>query len=160
MGTGTDRGAVTHDHHDLLTPYQIVFGQQIVYVVALSVVKASMLAFFLRVFVTTRLHIAATFMLVFVVVWMVCYVCACVFLCHPVSAQWTGQGTCGAYVPMIQSLIATNIASDLVIMSLPMPSIWSLQARTTEKIGITACFALGLAYAITAHLPPRQLMES
>lgn len=105
-----------------------------------------MLSFFLRVFVTTFLHNAAKLMLVFVALWMVSYLCACIFICHPISAQWTGQGTCGAYVPMIQSLIATNIASDLIIMSLPMYSIWILQTRKTEKIGIMSCFALGLAY--------------
>ncbi|KAJ3543204.1 hypothetical protein NM208_g3700 [Fusarium decemcellulare] len=33
---------------------------------------------------------------------------SCIFLCNSVWAQWTGLGRCGAYIPMIQSLIATN----------------------------------------------------
>lgn len=55
------------------------------------------------------------------------------------------MGKCGAYIPMIQSLIATNAIGDLIIMALPMQSIWSLHTRRAEKIGITSCFALGLA---------------
>ncbi|EMR69528.1 putative integral membrane protein [Eutypa lata UCREL1] len=142
------------DHLELYANFQyigqITFGTTLVYVVALSLIKASMLTFFLRVFVTTSLHNAAKALLGFVVLWMVCYLCANIFLCHPISAQWTGIGTCGAYVPMIQSLIATNIVSDLVIMSLPMYSIWSLQTRKTEKLGIMSCFALGLAVVVAA----------
>lgn len=76
---------------------------------------------------------------------MVSYLAACIFLCTPISGQWTGIGKCGAYIPMIQSLIATNALGDLVIMALPMKTIWSLQTRTTDKIGIMSCFALGIA---------------
>lgn len=136
---------------------QITFGTTIVYITVLSLIKASMLAFFLRVFVTTFVHNAAKSMLVFVAFWMVCYLCANIFICHPISAQWTGMGTCGYYVPMIQSLMVTNIVSDLVIMSIPMYSIWSLQTRKAEKIGIMSCFALGLAYG---HRLPRSRKES
>ncbi|KAI0025399.1 hypothetical protein F4780DRAFT_326935 [Xylariomycetidae sp. FL0641] len=133
-------------------PYilKLTFGMQIIYVLLLASVKASMLCFFLRVFVTTWMQRAAKITLGFVVFWMVSYLCACIFLCDPISGQWTGVGKCGAYIPMIQSLIATNAAGDLVIMALPMRVIWTLQTRKTDKIGITISFALGLACVVCA----------
>lgn len=118
---------------------------QVIYVTLLACVKGSMLCFFLRVFPTTFMQRASKLALVLVAMWIVSYLCACIFLCNPVSAQWTGLGTCGHYIPMIQSLIATNAVGDLVIMALPMHSIWSLQTRRADKIGITSCFALGFA---------------
>lgn len=83
--------------------------------------------------------------------WVIAYLASCIFNCKPVSAQWNGGGTCAEYIPMIQSLIATNAIGDLIIMALPMHSIWSLQTRRADKIGITSCFALGLAYVLFRH---------
>ncbi|OTB12139.1 hypothetical protein K445DRAFT_321399 [Daldinia sp. EC12] len=129
---------------------ELTFCMQVIYVTLLASVKASMLCFFLRVFTTPFMQRAAIICLAFVGAWLVSYLAACIFLCNPVSAQWTAQGTCGAYIPMIQSLIVTNAVGDIVIMALPMKIIWSLQTRTTDKIGITSCFALGTACVICA----------
>ncbi|KAF4981155.1 hypothetical protein FZEAL_2989 [Fusarium zealandicum] len=128
----------------------LTFGMQTIYVTLLASVKASMLCFFIRVFPTPFMQKTSKAALVFVGMWLISYLAACIFLCNPVSAQWTGLGKCGAYIPMIQSLIATNAIGDLVIMALPMHSIWQLQTRRTDKIGITSCFALGLACVVCA----------
>ncbi|KAI1648988.1 uncharacterized protein F4817DRAFT_332477 [Daldinia loculata] len=129
---------------------QLTFCMQVIYVTLLASVKASMLFFFLRVFATPFMQRAGRICLVFVAAWLVSYLASCIFLCTPISGQWTGIGKCGAYIPMIQSLIVTNAIGDIVIMALPMKIIWSLQTRTTDKIGITSCFALGIACVICA----------
>ncbi|KAH7157294.1 hypothetical protein B0J13DRAFT_541496 [Dactylonectria estremocensis] len=129
---------------------QLTFGMQIVYVTLLALVKASMLCFFIRVFPTRFMQLASKVCLAAVAAWTMSYLCACIFICNPVSAQWTGLGVCGRYINMIQSLIATNALGDVVIMALPMQSIWSLQTRKSEKIGITSCFLLGLACVVCA----------
>ncbi|KAK2798913.1 hypothetical protein FQN51_007275 [Onygenales sp. PD_10] len=118
-------------------------------------VKASMLCFYLRVFVTPFMQMASKIMLGFLMAWMLSFVFACTFLCTPVSGQWTGVGKCGQYIPLIQALIATNAIGDLVIMLLPMPSIWSLQMRKTDKLGVTSCFALALAYDPHFSIPEK-----
>ncbi|RYP35860.1 hypothetical protein DL768_010960 [Monosporascus sp. mg162] len=92
------------------------------------------------------MHRAAKICLVVIALWAIAFLCAFIFICNPVSAQWTSQGTCGTYIPMMQSLIATNAVGDIIIMALPMRIIWSLQTRTTDKVGITACFTLATAY--------------
>ncbi|KAH7354307.1 hypothetical protein B0T11DRAFT_126444 [Plectosphaerella cucumerina] len=129
---------------------ELTFRMQIIYVLILASVKASMLCFFLRIFVTPWVQRASKLTLGFVAAWVIAYLGACIFLCTPVSAQWTGLGKCGAYMPMIQSLIATNALGDLIILAIPMRSIWTLNMRTTDKVGITSCFALGLACVVCA----------
>ncbi|KAM0541681.1 hypothetical protein ACHAPJ_013157 [Fusarium lateritium] len=129
---------------------KLTFAMQVIYVTLLAAVKASMLAFFIRVFPTDFMQKGSKALLVFVGCWMVSYLAACIFLCTPVHAQWDQQGTCGQYIPMIQSLIATNAFGDLVIMAMPMHSVWNLKTRRAEKIGITSCFALGLACVVCA----------
>ncbi|KAF4458066.1 integral membrane [Fusarium albosuccineum] len=129
---------------------KLTFAMQIVYVTLLAAVKTSMLCFFIRVFPTPFMQKASKAALVFIGMWWLAYLGSCIFLCNPVSAQWTGLGKCGAYIPMIQSLIATNAIGDLIIMAMPMHSIWNLHTRRAEKIGITSCFALGLACVVCA----------
>lgn len=138
------------DHMELAVniPFilKLTFCMQIIYVTLLAAVKASMLAFFIRVFPTTFMQKASKLALGFVGLWLISYLGACIFLCSPVQAQWEAPTTCkGQYMPMIQSLIATNAVGDLIIMALPMHSVWGLKTRRAEKIGITSCFALGLA---------------
>lgn len=124
---------------------QVSFGMQPVYITLLALCKAGMLCFFLRVFPTRFMQWSSKVALVFVIAWSIACVFASIFLCNPVSAQWTGQGKCGAYIPLIQPLIATNAVGDIIIMPLPMHSLWNLQKRTVEKLAIMSCFGLGTA---------------
>ncbi|KAF5680014.1 integral membrane protein [Fusarium heterosporum] len=131
---------------------KLTFCMQAIYVTVLAAVKASMLSFFIRVFPTPFMQKSSKAALIFVGAWFIAYLGACIFLCIPVQLQWEGQtpDKCGQYMPMIQSLIATNAIGDLVIMALPMHSVWTLKTRRAEKIGITSCFALGLACVVCA----------
>ncbi|TLD15707.1 uncharacterized protein PgNI_00286 [Pyricularia grisea] len=129
---------------------QLTFGMQLVYVTLLALTKASMLCFYLRVFSTPWMKRASIISLAVIAAWWVSYVCACIFICDPVSAQWTGVGKCGQYISMIQSLIATNAIGDVVIMMMPMKQIWSLKMRKTDKVGVSASFLLGTACVVIA----------
>ncbi|KAI0475298.1 hypothetical protein GGR56DRAFT_506341 [Xylariaceae sp. FL0804] len=150
IGNGYDLVEYPQLTSNLVYILQVTFGMQIVYVTLLAAVKVSMLCFYLRVFVTKGVQLASKISLGVVVLWWIAYLCSCIFLCNPIEGQWTGVGQCGSYIPMIQSLIATNAMGDLIIMTLPMHRIWSLKTRRTDKIGITACFALGLACVVCA----------
>ncbi|KAM6536456.1 hypothetical protein FALCPG4_002461 [Fusarium falciforme] len=116
---------------------------QPVYITLLALCKASMLCFFLRILPTQFMQWLSKIALGFVIAWNIACVFASIFLCNPVSAQWTGQGKCGAYIPFIQSLIATNAVGDIIIMALPMHSLWNLLERTVEKLATMSCFGLG-----------------
>ncbi|KAJ4249190.1 hypothetical protein NW757_007766 [Fusarium falciforme] len=108
------------------------FGMQPVYIALLALCKASMLCFFLRIFPTRFMQWSSKIALGFVIAWNIACVFASIFLCNPVSAQWTGQGKCGAYTPFIQSLIATKAK------------------RTVEKLAIMSCFGLGTTCVVCA----------
>ena len=136
---------ITASEESLLTTHQVTFCMTIVYIVMLAAVKASVLLFFIRVFITPFMQLASKITLGLVAAWAISFLGANIFLCHPVSAMWTGEGKCAAYIPTIQAMIATNALGDVIIMALPLRSIWSLHTRTTDKIGITSCFALGIA---------------
>ncbi|KAH7243145.1 hypothetical protein MRS44_002354 [Fusarium solani] len=134
--TTTGSGHNLQEHPELLpnVPWilQVSFGMQPVYITLLALCKASMLCFFLRIFPTRFMQWSSEFALGFVI------------------AAVDGQGKCGAYIPFIQSLIATNAVGDIIIMALPMHSLWNLQKRTVEKLAIMSCFGLGTACVVCA----------
>ncbi len=130
----------------MLTLSKLNYAVQIIYIIVLTCVKSSMLCFFMRVFITPGMQRASKIMLVLVVAWAVAYLCTCIFYCPPFPTKWSSDETCNDYGNMMLSLVGTNALGDLIIMALPMRSIWSLNTRRADKIGITVCFCLGLAY--------------
>ncbi|KAK8081041.1 hypothetical protein PG997_008859 [Apiospora hydei] len=85
--------------------------------------------------------------------WAIAFSLALAFICHPMPFRWDPTipgGACGSQTAMYATLIITNVLLDLVIMLLPMYIVWSLKMRGPEKIGLMACFALGLAVVIAS----------
>ncbi|RYP26302.1 hypothetical protein DL767_008097 [Monosporascus sp. MG133] len=164
LGSGYDQNQHPKVFFNVGYIIKVVFGMKLVYVVTLAATKASVLCFYLRVFAVTNVARASKWLLGFCVVWALTFMLAPILICRPVSAHWTGLGKCGDLVPLIEWSIITNIASDLVIMWLPMPSIWSLQARKTDKMSVMACFALGHACVVCClvrliHTPAADAIE-
>lgn len=60
--------------------------------------------------------------------WAIAHAFAVIFICSPVSFQWdlTVTGKCGDQIKLFQSIITTNIITDVMIMLLPIYSTLSL----------------------------------
>lgn len=89
-------------------------------------------------------------------IWVNCiyytvYVLLAIFSCNPVKLGWSSQvdlsteGTCldlrAAYI--VGAVI--NTASDVSIVILPQPWIWTLQLTLKRKMGLCAIFLIGLS---------------
>ncbi|KAK6860258.1 hypothetical protein PG995_003894 [Apiospora arundinis] len=118
----------------------ITMAFQLLYLNSLGAIKLSVLSFYLRVVVSEGVGLAIKIAIGAVVVWGSAHSIAMVFICNPVPYQWdlTYNGTCGNQIALHASLIITNITTDLFIMALPVYTIWHLQMRTSEKLGLTA----------------------
>uniref|UniRef100_A0A0D2YF03 Rhodopsin domain-containing protein n=2 Tax=Fusarium oxysporum TaxID=5507 RepID=A0A0D2YF03_FUSOF len=60
------------------------------------------------------------------------------------------KGTCGNQVSSFIAIGAFNAITDVLILSLPLPVLWSLQARTSTKVGLTIIFSIGLLVSVVA----------
>ncbi|KAJ0128302.1 Uncharacterized protein HZ326_28606 [Fusarium oxysporum f. sp. albedinis] len=116
-----------------------LFIAEYLFTISICLVKSSILAFYWRIFGvmrSTRLFILVT-----------------TFQCLPVSAFWLRFNPnssemaykCPVDVRMffIANAIPNNI-TDILLLLIPIPGIWSLQLRTTQKIAVSGIFALGL----------------
>ncbi|KAI9162923.1 Satratoxin biosynthesis SC19 cluster protein [Paramyrothecium foliicola] len=130
------------------TYMQIILSFQLLYTLALTFVKCSILMFYRRIFVSGKMQKLTWLTIGIVVLWWISHSLAMLFICHPVAFWWDltiEGGYCLDQVPIYVSLIITNIITDLIIMALPMVTIWELNMKTTEKFALTAAFALGIA---------------
>lgn len=134
---------------------KILFGFDMLYVHALSLLKTSVLCFYLRVFgkAPGGLRRVIQALLGVVGAWTLAFSLALAFVCHPLPFRWDPAipgGRCGSQTALYASLIVTNVVTDLIIMLLPMYTVWSIKMRGPEKIGLMACFALGMVVVVSS----------
>ncbi|MCJ1459210.1 hypothetical protein MMC28_009587 [Mycoblastus sanguinarius] len=116
-------------------------------------VKYSILAFYWRLFSKLKgARIAIRVLLAVVTCWAIAAVLITAFQCRPVAAFWdislrhdaTCQNSFWSY--LISSLV--HVITDLAILVLPIPLIWKLQMNRSQKLLLSAIFALGGLAAI------------
>ena len=77
--------------------------------------------------------------------WALSQVLVGIFTCNPVSGFWdsTVEATCIPNIPQWYINAGGNIITDVVVFTLPLPAIWSLQLARPSKIMLLAIFSLG-----------------
>ena len=108
--------------------------------------KVSVVLLYLRVFTNKASRMACYGLLVFLVaVWM-SFVVAASLQCFPAEFQWNKKipgGHCFNIQAYYESTSLPNIFSDLVIATLPLPTIAKLQTSWSRKVGLVFVFLAG-----------------
>ncbi|KAF2655105.1 hypothetical protein K491DRAFT_440630 [Lophiostoma macrostomum CBS 122681] len=77
-----------------------------------------------------------------------------IFSCWPMEAIWdvTVHGRCMHHmlVHMLASIF--NTVSDFLLVVIPQKAIWTLHMRTSAKVGISACFVVGIGACMCSAL--------
>lgn len=118
---------------------------EILYAFNLGWTKLSLLLMYYRIFRVPYFKKMAWAVGVFVMCWVVCITFLFVFICVPVEKMWYPDipGKCINQVATWIANAASTLLTDVVILMMPLPQLWSLQLGTREKIGLTAAFGLG-----------------
>jgi hypothetical protein len=70
-----------------------------------------------------------------------------VFACKPIAASWNplllATAVCSNRGAIYIATAVLGIVTDVVLMLIPIPTIWGLQMPTKQKIGLTFIFAVG-----------------
>lgn len=112
--------------------------------------KISIILFLRRLLgVTKTLRVTFDIMAVLVVCWAAVPFFYTIFFCNPVAYYWDKTIEGGSCVDndkyMLESIIVGVLAlvSDIIILIIPMPSIWRLQIKTKQKIAVTSILCVG-----------------
>ena len=120
----------------------------IIYFVITSLVKISIVSFYLRVFPSRGVQRLLWATIVFIALWGIAYVFAAAFQCTPVRyfwTQWDGlhEGQCLDKTAIAWSNAAINIALDFWILAIPLWQLRGLQLHWKKKVGVALMFCVG-----------------
>lgn len=140
-----------------LPPQQITnvlfyfFIGEICYLVGLSLVKISILSFFLRIFPKRRLRIAIYISMGLSVAYGISFFFATLFQCTPIDYMWVQwdsehQGTCTNF--HLQGWLAggINMLLDIIVMALPMGELAKMNMSKRKKASVMVMFLTGTLY--------------
>lgn len=110
-------------------------------------VKISILLLYRRVFDTRNFKIATAVLSGVCLSWGVVAIVCLIFQCHPVSGMWTPADTftdkCFNLKAYYSGVSGTNMALDIIILSMPIYMVWGLSLPTSQKIALSGIFLLG-----------------
>jgi hypothetical protein len=125
--------------------------------VSLWSAKAAFLAFYYSIFSLQgkRARITLAVACVFTAATFLLHMFLIAFWCSPISLNWSpppGQHLCSAVHSISSVTISTftNIATDLVILSIPISTLLATQLGKTERAGLAFVFLMGSVSIVAA----------
>ncbi|KFY13587.1 hypothetical protein V492_03149 [Pseudogymnoascus sp. VKM F-4246] len=119
---------------------------QIFYKLVITFNKLSLLLFYLRIFPSRTFRFLTWIGLVVVGATGITFIAGTIWQCHPLPYFWDRRikgGHCIRSAPWWQSYSAIQIATDVFILVLPIPSLASLSLKFRHKMALIGVFALG-----------------
>lgn len=124
----------------------VLFITNFIYNTSLSLVKLSVLMFYVRIFQTVKLYRMALWIVGFVIVgWWIAIDFVALLSCIPVQKAWNSKvpGHCLDSPHTFLGATITNIIADLLLLIVPIPMLWRLHIGTRRKIGLLVVFIAG-----------------
>ncbi|CAL8576045.1 hypothetical protein XPA_001936 [Xanthoria parietina] len=126
---------------------QVQYVGQLSQVLAFGFTKLSVLLFYRRIFQSPWLHRAVWFMVGIDFLWTVGFFFSHVLQCYPISVNWTNlgniEGKCLDTNLMYMFMGWSDVATNVVILALPIPCIWALKMPVAKKAAVCGVFLLG-----------------
>ncbi|MCJ1408579.1 hypothetical protein MMC19_002654, partial [Ptychographa xylographoides] len=131
---------------------QMIWAFELTYATTTTVIKGSILLLYRRMFPTTATpfvwRAAWYFVMAWVILWWLGCGLATLFQCTPISFFWNQlagdtSGFCINEYSFLAANAALNITSDIMILMLPMPIVWDLHIKKSQKLAISTIFLLG-----------------
>ncbi|KAH8597838.1 hypothetical protein B0O99DRAFT_470808, partial [Bisporella sp. PMI_857] len=158
---------------------KLFYVAQIFYKVNINMTKGSILLLYLRIFIQKPFRILCKVILGIIVAYGVASTTASIFQCTPIPRAWNRglSGTCINLTQNWQVILSYchvhrqltprrfanagfSIATDLIILCLPMPVLYKLKLPINQKIALMVVFALGGFVVVTSTLRMTTLNHS
>ncbi|KAK1674548.1 integral membrane protein [Colletotrichum godetiae] len=151
----------TGHHYLTLQPYHVermskaAYGVQTLFAICLGFIKIGITLMLQRVFFVRSFKIAARITTGLCVCWMLFTILIGIFICQPVAMNWnptTPGGKCGDQNAAFAAVGYFDLATDLIILVLPIPMVYNLQLRWPHKVALNIIFGAGALTMIFAAL--------
>ncbi|KAF1959237.1 hypothetical protein CC80DRAFT_585579 [Byssothecium circinans] len=145
-GLGKDVWTVPFDN---ITEFALwFFVMEALYFLILTLLKLTLLLFFLRIFPTPKAKRLIWGTIVFVACWGTASVFAGIFQCSPIRYNWLRwdgehEGECLNINALAWSNAAISIALDIWMLALPLWQVFQLKMSQKKKISVALMFLVG-----------------
>ena len=110
-------------------------------------VKISILLLYRRIFITGKYKKATMIVGLACLAWLVAALLCLAFQCHTDAERYNAESLfsnqCIDLKAYWVSVTGSNMALDIVILSMPLYMVWSLRLATRRKVALSGIFALG-----------------
>ena len=117
------------------------------YSVTIAMVKISILLLYRRIFDTLYFRKATTIVGLACLAWLIAALLCLAFQCHTEAERYNADSLfsnqCIDLKAYWVSVTGSNMALDLIILSMPLYMVWNLRLATRQKIALSGIFALG-----------------
>jgi hypothetical protein len=122
------------------------YALECVYCASIAFPKLSILASYLRIFVTEWTRIATYVLILLVIATPINGVVVSLLSCQPISARWNPDlfsSHCNSAQHFWVRVDIPNIITDVAMLVLPLPLVWRLQIDLRQRIALCGIFQLG-----------------
>ena len=130
----------------LMPLFQEFWAFQFLFIITVTSIKISILLFYRRIFTTRRFAIAANIVGFIQVAWCISIGGSAIFSCDPVAYFWDKlipDGHCININTLRLVGDGLNFIADILVLCLPIPSLWGLQIPFSRKLALIGMFVLG-----------------
>lgn len=126
---------------------QGLFTFSILWNCSICFAKLSVLFLYVTLMPMRKMIIPARIFGGFIIVWNVANIITQFCICRPFAMNWDQTipgGKCGSQQHFYFAMGIVNIATDVVMLALPMPFLFKLQLPLRKKLAVMGMFAIGI----------------
>ena len=134
-----------------------MFALQLLHTCAMPLIKASILAFYARLFPTRRFKVAVYAVSAYVLAWWVSAFFVTIFQCRLISDNWgTEPAQLSGCIPGIlafyQAIAFLNMIGDVLVLALPIPVVAKLHMPLNHRAVLLGIFLSGALSVLSRSL--------
>ncbi|KAL9046300.1 MAG: hypothetical protein Q9214_000831 [Letrouitia sp. 1 TL-2023] len=128
--------------------HKVLYVYENFYAPAIATTKFSILFFYNRIFSIKNFRIILYAIGTTVMMWWIAMQFTVIFECAPIDLTWSPhkEGHCISLKKFFLGQAIPNIATDLILLLIPIPMIWNLQLPRSQRIALSGVFLLGGTY--------------
>ena len=119
----------------------------VAYSLTIAMAKASILLLYRRIFSTPNFKRSTQVIGAIIIAWSVAAILCFIFQCHPVSGMWNPAAMftnkCIDLRAYYAGIAGANVCLDVVVLCMPLYTIWHLKLKASQKLMLFGIFALG-----------------
>jgi hypothetical protein len=138
---------VLEDDPDLVVGWaKGIFAIELIYLASVALPKLSALCFYLRIFVYRKGRLLARIVIGLIILNWATFSISAILQCRPIAYWWDRTiegGVCFDVQVFYRAMCVPNIATDIMVLGLPISSLIQLKLPLFKKIALCFIFLTG-----------------